>query len=335
MATFPTNVGGGGVSLPVSIADGGTGATTAPAALVALGATPTLGAVYGGGADGAFDLDGTNTYAGFFTKAGAQYTQLVDVRATTFVVRAAATLLPAQFWIYAETSFTNESNNVRLNGNNATGGTQGAAIAAAGTLQTATFAGAVGRSTVGVGTNGGSGSNHVGGAGGAAGAGGGNGGGFGGSVGTIAATSQGLGTPFYRQTHRFLAVSSPSVVSGGCGGGAGGYTLNGGTGTSGAGGGGASAIRVNARSFNNSGTISCNGGNAGNGVITLLDPACGGGGGGGGGFIGIMTDSYTNTGTISCLGGLGGTGAGTGAGNGVAGSAGRVSIMTPTGTVNS
>ena len=322
MATFPTSTSGG-VALPVSIVNGGTGSATAADARTALGVVQgTLGA---------------NTYPSFFTKAGAQYTQLVDVRATTFVVRAAATLLPAQFWIYAETSFTNESNNVRLNGNNATGVTAGVTIGALGTIQTTGVLGATGRTTPSsAGAAGTGGTNATGGAGGAGGTGGGVNTGGAGGVGTaILATSQGLGTSIYRITHRIMvSAGSLNSTNGGAGGGSGGLTLNLGTGTSGGGGGGASAIRINARSFTNSGTISCNGGNGGDGIVTLAGAVCGGGGGGGGGFIGILADTYTNTGTVSCLGGLGGTGAGAGAGNGVAGSAGRVSIMTPTGTTN-
>ena len=85
--------------------------------------------------------------------------------------------------------------------------------------------------------------------------------------------------------------------------------------------------------LNNSGTIACNGGTGGNATVTG-DALAGGGGGGGGGFISISTDSYTNSGTISCLGGNGGTGAGAGTGSGVAGSQGRVAVITPTGTTN-
>jgi hypothetical protein len=301
------------------------------------GATPTLGAIYGGGFDGAFDLDGTNTYASYFSKAGSTYTALVDVKGTTIRVRSGSILLPSQFWIYAETSFTVDAGGiVRNNGNNATGTTSGASISATGTLSNLSANGAGGRNNLGAGNaGGGSAAPSIGGAGGAGGTGGGvNTGGAGGTVIATTAATQLLGTPWFRMTNRALVTNAVTSINCGGGGGAGGFTLNTGTGSSGGGGGSASTIRINARSFSNAGTVSCNGGNGGNGTLLTGDAVCGGGGGGGGGFIGIMTDNYTNTGTISCLGGAGGTGAGTGAGAGVAGSAGRISIMTPTGTTN-
>lgn len=298
---------------------------------------PTLGAIYGGGADGAFDLDGTNTYASQFTKSGSVYTQIVDVRSTTLQVRNGVTLLPSQFWIYAETTVTVDSGGIiQNNGNAASGGTGGAQKAAAGTLQTIAQSGATGRTTPSnTGAAGNATTSTIGGASGAGGTGGGaNLGGAGGAAGAIAATTQGLGTSIFRTSHRLLATSTLTASGGGCGGGSGGLTLNAGTGASGAGGGGASAIRINARAFTNNGSITCNGGLGGNASVTS-DAVAGGGGGGGGGFIGVMTDTYTSTGTITCLGGNGGTGAGTGAGAGVAGSAGKISIMTTTGTTNS
>ena len=335
MATFPTNVSGG-VALPVSVANGGTGAITAAAAAASLGATPTLGPIYGGGAHGAFDLDGTNTYAAYFTKSGSQYTQIADVRATTFRVRSGVTLLPSQFWIYAEVTFVNEGT-IRNNGNAATLGTAGAGIGALGTIQTTGIVGAAGRTTAGVGAAGTGGTNATGGAGGQGGtSGGANTGGLGGVGVAILATSQGIGTPIFRQSHRvMLAASTLQSVNAGAGGGAGGATLNTGTATSGGGGGGASGIRINARSFDNTtGTITCTGGAGGNATVTG-DAVAGGGGGGGGGTVGVLADVVVAFGSATAAGGAGGTGAGTGSASGSTGSAGLVSLMTPTGTTNS
>ena len=141
-------------TVPVSIADGGTGATSAAGARTALGIVQgTLGAVYGGGAHGAFDLDGNNTYASYFSKSGSTYTQIADVRATTIRVRSSASLQPSQFRVYAETAPLNEGT-IRTNGNNAVTTTAGASIATAGTIQTAASQGSAGRTTTGTGSAG-------------------------------------------------------------------------------------------------------------------------------------------------------------------------------------
>jgi hypothetical protein len=294
------------------------------------GTAVTLGAVYGGGIHGAFDLDGTNTYASQFTKVGSTYTQIADVRATTFLVRSGSIVQPSQFWIYAESTFRNDGT-IRNNGNSASLGTGGPSVAAAGTLQCQGQGGVVGRTTTAFGF-----ANNVtsviGGAGGSGGAA--TGGSTGGTSSATppAATSQAVGTSFFRTTHRRLDGTVINTVTAGIGGGSGGATLNTGTATSGGSGGGGSAIRINARSFQNNGTITCNGGAGGNATATG-NAVAGGGGGGGGGFIEIMCDTLVSLGTLTCTGGLGGLGAGGGAAGGM-GLSGNISVVTPTGTTN-
>lgn len=295
--------------------------------------TGTLGPIYGGGADGAIDLDGVNEYSGLFTRSGSQYTQTANVRATTFVVQSGVTLLPSQYWIYAETSFVNDGT-IRANGNAANAGTAGAGISAAGVLSTASGAGAAGRTTTGIGATAAAANFVVGGFGGAGGAGGASAGG-GGSGAVPPATYMAVGSSFFRSTHRLLQSATVSGATSAGGGGAGGAVLNTGTATTGAGGSGASSMRFNARSFQNNGTITCTGGAGGN-AATTLDATAGGGAGGGGGYICVQCDALVDgSGTITCAGGAGGTGSGTASVNGATGPVGRVEIITPTGTTNS
>lgn len=301
----------------------------APAMRTTLGISGgTVGAVYGGGFDGAFDLDGTNAYASYFTKSGSTYTQIRDVRATTFVVAAGVTLLPSQYWIYAETSFVNNGT-ISNNGGDASGATAGLAVSAVGTISVASVAGQPGRTTSGAGVGPTTGS-CIGGNGGSGGAGGAQAGGT--SVLTaLASTVLALGTDWFRVSSRLLNVNTISSANGGNGGSPGGLILNTGTGTSGAGGAGGSGVRVHARSFQNNGTISANGGAGGN-AATTGDAAGGGGGGGGGGVVTVMYDTLvTGTGTVTASGGMAGTGMGTGGTNGSAGSAGKVEVITPSG----
>ena len=309
----------------ITLTTGSSGAVT-----VANTSIPTLGAVYGGGAHGAFDLDGTNTYANQFTKAGSIYTQTADVRATTFRVRSGSIVQPSQFWIYAESAFRNDGT-IRNNGNSGSIDVAGLAVSAAGTLQCQGQAGPAGRTSSAFGFSN-SVTQVIGGAGGSGGSGGGANGGGSSTATPPGATSQAVGTSFFMATHRRLDVITVNTVNAGIGGGAGGATLNTGTARSGGAGGGGSAIRINARSFQNNGTITCDGGGGGN-ATTTGDAVAGGGGGGGGGFIGIMCDTLVSLGTVTCTGGLGGLGSGGGTAGGM-GLSGSISVTTPTGTTN-
>ena len=92
----------------------------------------------------------------------------------------------------------------------------------------------------------------------------------------------------------------------------------------GAGGGSGGPILLASPTIINTGVISSNGGNGGNGY-----PSIGGGGGGGaGGVMGFIYTSLTDTGTIQASGGTGGTGANSGT-NGLAG---RIYKVKVTGT---
>lgn len=303
--------------------------------VVGAAVTPTLGAVYGGGESttATFDLDGTNNFSGFYSRVGLVYTQVRDVKCATYIVRAGVTVLTSQFWIYAETSFVNEGT-IRNNGNAGNGNTNGPAVTAAGTLSMLGSAGAGGRVSTGAGGGGGLGGNLVGGY-------GGNGGAAGSNLGGVPTTGlpspswQMGGTAIFRDTNRALSGTSLFGAGGGGGAGAGGVTVNTGTAASGGGGGGASGIRINARSYQNNGTISCTGGAGGAAAVTG-DAVAGGGGGGGGGYIGIMADIIvTGTGTATCAGGVGGAGAGTGGNAGATGLAGLVETITPSSVTRS
>lgn len=295
--------------------------------------TPTLGAVFGGGENGVFDLDGVNTFSGFYSKVGSVYTQVRDVRATTYRVRPGVTVLPSQYWIYAEISFLNEGE-IRNNGLAAAGITAGQTIGAVGTLFQIGNGAANGRPTTGNGGGGGLGGNLIGGYGGVGGAAGAQTGG----VPTTGLPSPGLqsgGTGAWRVLNRlFTGVTWIGAGGGGGGGSGAAYVVSPATGSSGGGGGGASGIRINARSYQNNGTITCTGGAGG--VATATGGAItGGGAGGGGGYLGIMADVIvTGTGTATAAGGVGGAGAG-GGGAGANGLVGVVDTITPSSVVRS
>lgn len=297
--------------------------------------TPTLGAVYGGGESttATFDLDGVNNFSGFYSRVGLVYTQVRDVKCATYIVRAGVTVLTSQFWIYAEISFLNEGT-IRNNGLAAVGLTAGGSVSAVGTLSMLGSNGAAGISATGNGNGGGLGGNLVGGY-------GGNGGAAGAQTGGVPTTGlpspawQMGGTATFRGTNRALSGNTILGAGGGGGGGGGAVSVTSpATASSGGGGGGASGIRINARSYQNNGTITCTGG-AGGVAVQTGGGIAGGGAGGGGGYIGIMADVVVaGTGTATCAGGLGGAGAG-GGGNGLNGLAGLVDTITPSSVVRS
>jgi len=82
--------------------------------------------VFGSGVDGAFVLDGTNTYATYFSKSGSVYTLLKDLYATTISITTASSIKANGYRIHAKTSLTIDAScAIRWNGNNGTSGANG------------------------------------------------------------------------------------------------------------------------------------------------------------------------------------------------------------------
>lgn len=156
-------------------------------------------------------------------------------------------------------------------------------------------------------------------------------GGAGGNAGANAGGAGGVATTYNAQTSlnvpwlcltagfAFGRGSSANVYNGGAGGG-GGASATGGT-FGGGGGVGGGGVWVAAKTINNAGRISANGGNGANASGGAGN--AGGGGGGGGGYAIVIYQSTTGSGvgTVQANAGTGGTGLGTGA-NGAAGVAG-------------
>lgn len=303
---------------PIAVADGGTGSTTAAAARTALGIVNTGGwpsGLFGSGADGAFDLDGTNTYAGKFSKSGNVYTMDRNVLATTVRVRNGCTLVKKYVLFVNDTLTVDSGGIVSDDGAAASGGTAGAAISATTRLpESGSGAGAAGRNTTGTGASASNVVDSYGGAGGTGAiSGGGNNGGTGGSVTEPTAQNNSLrGVGFLGGFWLMSSGTATMRAGGGSGGGAGGCTVGAGTATSGGGGGGAPVSILFAKNIANSGTIRCNGGSGG-AAVAAGGGAAGGGSGGGGGYLIVYTNTaLASAGTVQANGGAGGAGAGGG-----------------------
>lgn len=269
----------------------------------------------GCGGDGAFDLDGTNTYASFFSKSGSTYTQLADVAATTFEVQGGVTLLTKNYRIYAKESFTNAGtiSNNGVAGDVGVLGLGGAGATAGSCGGTGGSGGANGSNgsiavpnTSCVGGNGGNGTNA--GSGGSAGTGGNGSGGFNNVRGTYRHFLTASTGCFFGGS-----LGSNSPVAGGSGGGGGSNAAA----TKAGGGGGGGIIVIASPDITNSGTIQANGGAGGN------PGTDDGGGGGGGGVVFLCYQDYTNTGTVQAAGGAAGSASAT------AGADGKVVECTP------
>jgi len=88
------------------------------------GSAVTNSDIYGSGVDGAFTLDGTNTYASFFSKSGSDYTLLQDIFASSMTLSGTATLTTNGYRIFVKNTLTiGASCVIKWNGNNATNAT--------------------------------------------------------------------------------------------------------------------------------------------------------------------------------------------------------------------
>ena len=300
--------------MPVS---GQTASPVPPASSGATAAGP-LGQ-YGGGSAGDLTVTGTTTLT-----AEAYYNNLT--------VAAGGTLKPAGYRIFVKSALSiAATGSINDDGNNASGITQGAALAARAFLGGAAGAGAAGRTAQGIGTTGsGTASSSFNDAGLQP-----NGGRGGDGSATYTGGAAGTATILTPNPQRANGCwqagrpyGSTSFWTGGAGGGSGGLKITSpDTPTSGGGGSGGGCVWIAAKTVSNSGRISANGGNGGDAAGVTVSGA-GGGAGGGGGLVWLITDTAASaTGIVQANGGTGGLGAGTGATDGGSGNAGSVIIV--------
>jgi hypothetical protein len=294
--------------------DGDIAATTVQAAIVEVrdeAVTKYSKGIFGSGADGSANLDGTNTYP-WCTLSGTTYTMVQSAFLTTLTVANGITLRPLGCILYVQGTLTNNGT-ISWNGAAAVTSTAGAAESTAGVFGD-TIAGGAGRVNTAASGNAGIAQTTQSGL--SPGAGGYGGAGttvvIGGSAGSTAFPSGTVNGP--KQWD--LGFPGPPLLIGSVagtfrtpqGGGGGGGGAGAASGTSGAGGAGGGIVALIAKTIINTGTISANGGA---GSAASGTGPCGGGGGGGGGVVYMQYGTLTNSGTISANGGVGGAGVGT------------------------
>lgn len=308
-------------STDVTVADGGTGASTAAGARTNLG-LEFLG-FYGDGSDGSLNFDGAATVLGMAPSSGV-YTFTREVFATDVTVGSGVRLALESFGLYVNGTLTgtDATSFISANGLPASGVTAGGQQTAAAPFHFVSTGGGTGKQTTsGAGAAGGTANPSPCGAGGNGGAAGANAGGNGGTVvAAVASRGGSRSLDWVFRKCRYFDAAALAGAHGGSGGGGGGLTTGGGSGGGGGGGGGARAAVVFARLVAGTGYIEANGGAGGNSTAAG-GHAGGGGGGGGGGAAILITSSPTPSWTVRANGGAFGTGAGGGS-NGNAGAAG-------------
>ena len=281
--------------------------------------------IFGDSSDGIAVLDATASVA-WATLASTTYTMTRDAYLENLTVNAGVTLKINNWLPYVRGTLTNNGT-IEATGNDASGGTAGAAITAAGTWNCAAGAGGAGVSTNVVGNaGGGSGGNSLGGIGGAGGTSGANGGGAGNNssaLSTILSNHRTINLLYVRR-----ALGNVSVNSGGGGGSGGAANIAGAsTATSGGGGGAAPTCGIAANILINNGIIRSKGGNGGN-AVSAGTASAGGGGGGSGGLLYLVTNVLQTVGTITSIGGNGGNGSGASGTTGSVGTGGTIILLT-------
>lgn len=255
------------------------------------GSSITNNDTFGSGVDGAFALDGTNTYSTYFSKSGSTYTLLMDLYSTNITLTSSVIVNTNGYRMLANGTLNNGSGCViKRNGNNGSNATSATGVGGAfGT-------GGAGGSALSSGSLFGS----------LAGVAGGNGGG-GGASNTNGDTGVGGTTGQAAANSFFLGTYSGNGITGGAGGN-GGYTTTVRTGGTAGGGGGGGSISSQSiiRPYTAVYAIQMLDIVAGSTPAFLrYNPGVGGSGGGGGGGGG-------NEGGVGQAGGAGGGGGGSG-----------------------
>lgn len=291
--------------------------------------------------DGSPNYDGVTTVLGV-VPAGGVYALTANVFADTITIRTGVRVAAGQYALLCRKLVLEAGAFLSANGNNASGASQGAAVAAGGYLGWAAGGGGAGVTLAVIGsTNGNNGS----------GSGGANVAGVGGNGGTGGTATGGLGNAsavatanqfrFWRSTS-FSAMgwkmpptstgTAFTLINGGGGGGSGGVQVTATAGNSivsGAGGGAGGLLYFACGVLQNAGTIEARGGNGSNATIGAGVTGFGGGGGGGsGGSIHASVQQVAALGTFLVSGGTGGTGVGGGITSpGINGTAGTLALF--------